>query len=90
MNNFRQWFSSNKENGRRYKARKMKRVFQWRRYLDWQNLSIEDKLSVKRLLLTPFIACFLIYFINKYVLTISFLIFIYLAFKKFENINKIK
>ena len=28
-----------------YKGRQMKRVFQWRRYLEWKDLTVEEKLS---------------------------------------------
>ena len=30
---------------REYKSREMKRVFQWRRYLEWKELTYEEKLS---------------------------------------------
>ena len=30
------------------KKREMKRVFQWKRYLNWKDLTAEEKLSVKR------------------------------------------
>ncbi len=36
-----------------YKDREIKRVFQWRRYLEWKDLTDEERLSAKRLLLLP-------------------------------------
>ena len=35
------------------RAKEMKRVFQWRRYLEWNDLTVEEKLSVKRFSLLP-------------------------------------
>ena len=41
----------------------MKRVFQWRRYLEWNDLTGEEKLVAKRFLLVPLIAYFFFAFI---------------------------
>tara|TARA_Y100001968_G_scaffold324181_1_gene363026 strand:- start:113 stop:319 length:207 start_codon:yes stop_codon:yes gene_type:complete len=63
----------------------MKRVFQWRRYLDWKNLSSQEKVSVKRLLFVPVVAYFVIAFIHHYAFSLIFLIGGFLAYKKFEK-----
>ena len=36
-------------NKAKYKDREMKRVFQWRRYLEWEGLSKHEELAAKRL-----------------------------------------
>ncbi len=76
---------SNFRNRKKYKGRKMKRVFQWRRYLEWKDLSFEEKLGAKRLLFVPIGAYLIFSFINQYAFTFIFLILLYLAYKKFEN-----
>ena len=63
----------------------MKRVFQWKRYLDWKTLSSQEKLLVKRLLLVPVIAYFVFGLIHQYALTLILLLGGYLAYKKFEK-----
>ena len=72
------------------KDRKMKRVFQWRRYLEWQDLNHQEKLAAKRLLFVPIAAYFLFVFINKYAFTLVFLICLYFLYKKFEKGNLTK
>ena len=49
------------------RAKEMKRVFQWRRYLEWKDLSNEEKLSAKRILFLPIFAYFItiIHFANS-------------------------
>ncbi len=72
------------------KAREMKRVFQWRRYLEWKNLSQEEKLSAKRFLLIPVFAYLIIDIFNKNLSLIVLLLFGYVIYKKFEKENIIK
>ena len=67
------------------KGRKMKRVFQWRRYLEWNDLTKEEKLGAKRLLFVPIVAYFVFAFINQYAVTVVFLICLYFVYKKFEK-----
>ena len=69
----------------KYKTRGMKRVFQWRRYLEWKNLSPEEKTSAKRFLLIPIFAYIFLTFFNQNFLTIILLISGYLLYKKFEK-----
>tara|TARA_Y100001968_G_C18912640_1_gene505967 strand:+ start:177 stop:383 length:207 start_codon:yes stop_codon:yes gene_type:complete len=63
----------------------MKRVFQWKRYLDWKNLSLEEKLTIKRFLLLPIVAYFFLGFIYQNAFAFIFLIGGYLVYKKFEK-----
>ena len=67
------------------KERKMKRVFQWRRYLQWSDLTPEEKLSAKRFLLVPVFAYLIISFFNQNFLLIVLLLTVYLLYKKFEK-----
>jgi len=67
------------------KDREMKRVFQWRRYLEWNDLTKEEKLGAKRILFVPIVAYFVFSFINQYAVTVVFLICLYFAYKKFDN-----
>ena len=85
IDDFRKWFLNLLENEGVYKRRKMRRVFQWKRYLDWQNLSQEERLGAKRFLCIPLIAYIILLFIKQYAVTTLFLISIYLIYKKFEK-----
>ena len=78
------------KNKSRYKDREMKRVFQWRRFIEWKDLTHEEKLGVKRFILLPIVAYFVISFINQYFLSIVFLICLYFAYKKLQKGNLMK
>ena len=67
------------------KRREMKRVFQWRRYLEWNNLSPEEKLSAKRFLLIPLFAYLIIGILNQNLFLIVLLLIGYVFYKKFEG-----
>ena len=67
------------------KRREMKRVFQWRRYLDWKDLSAEEKLSVKRFLLVPVYAYLIVGVFNQNFSLIVLLLIGYVLYKKFER-----
>ena len=67
------------------KRREMKRVFQWKRYLDWKDLTTEEKLSVKRFLLVPIYAYLIIGIFNQNFYLIVLLLIGYLLYKKFEK-----
>ena len=70
--------------------REMKRVFQWRRYLEWKNLTPEEKLSAKRFLLIPVFAYLITeIFNNNFSLIVLFLIG-YVIYKKFERGSIVK
>tara|TARA_Y100001968_G_scaffold299375_1_gene309977 strand:+ start:215 stop:496 length:282 start_codon:yes stop_codon:yes gene_type:complete len=65
--------------------RKMKRVFQWRRYLEWKELTSEEKLSVKRFLLLPIFAYLIIWIFNQNFSLIVLFLIGYLLYKKLER-----
>ena len=67
------------------KSREMKRVFQWKRYLDWKELTAEEKLSVKRVLLVPIYAYLIVGIFNQNFSLIVLLLIGYVLYKKFER-----
>ena len=67
------------------KRREMKRVFQWKRYLDWKNLTTEEKLSVKRFFLIPVYAYLIVGVFNQNFSLIVLLLIGYVLYKKFER-----
>ena len=71
-------------------GREMKRVFQWRRYLDWKNLTSEEKLSAKRFLLIPLFTYLIIEIFNQNFSFIVLFLIGYLIYKKFERGNIVK
>ena len=77
-------------NKRKSKSRKMKRVFQWRRYLEWKNLTSEEQLSAKRFLLIPVFAYLIISIINQNFSLIVLFLIGYLLYKKFEKGDIVK
>ena len=77
-------------NRRKSKERKMKRVFQWRRYLEWSDLTSEEKLSAKRFLLIPVFAYLLIGIFNQNFSLIVLFLIGYVIYKKFEKRGIVK
>ena len=67
------------------KGREMKRVFQWRRYLEWKDLSTDEKLSAKRFLLIPVFAYLIIGVFNQNLSLIIFFLIGYVLYKKHEK-----
>ena len=67
------------------KRREMKRVFQWKRYLDWKGLTTDEKLSVKRFLLIPIYAYLIVGIFNQNFSLIVLLLIGYVLYKKFER-----
>ena len=72
-------------NKRESKERKIKRVFQLRRYLEWRDLTPEEKLSAKRFLLIPVFAYLIIGIFNQNFSLIVLLLVGYVLYKKFEK-----
>ena len=71
-------------------TREMKRVFQWRRYLEWTGLTPEEKLSAKRFLLIPVFAYLIIGIFNQNFSLIVLFLIGYVLYKKFEKGGIIK
>ena len=72
-------------NRRESTGREMKRVFQWRRYLQWRDLTPEEKLSAKRFLLIPVFAYLIIGILNQNFSLIALFLIGYVLYKKFEK-----
>ena len=77
-------------NRRESTGREMKRVFQWRRYLEWRGLTPEEKLSAKRFLLIPVFAYLIIGIFNQNFSLIVLFLIGYLLYKKFEKGDIVK
>ena len=67
------------------KKREMKRVFQWKRYLKWKDLTTEEKLAAKRFLLIPVFAYLIVRILNQNFSLIVILLICYILYKKFER-----
>ena len=67
------------------RERELKRVFQLRRYLEWKDLTIEEKLTVKRLFFVPIVAFLIIELFNQNFLLIVLLLIGYVLYKKFDD-----
>lgn len=68
----------------------MKRVFQWRRYLEWSDLTHEEKLSAKRLLLIPVFAYLIVWVFNQNFSLIVLFLIGYVLYRKFEKGSIVK
>ena len=92
MNNLNElkFFLSSFLNRRKSKGREMKRVFQWRRYLKWKDLTSYEKLSAKRFLLIPVFAYLIIGILNQNFFLIVLLLIGYVLYKKFEKRGIVK
>ena len=67
------------------RGREMKRVFQWRRYLEWKDLTPNEKLSAKRFLLIPVFAYLITKIFNQNFSLIVLFLIGYVLYKKFEK-----
>ena len=67
------------------KKRELKRVFQWRRYIEWKHLTTEEKLSAKRFLLIPVFTYLIIGIFNQNFSLILLFLIGYLFYKKFQR-----
>ena len=72
------------------KQREMKRVFQLRRYLEWKDLTPDEKLSAKRFLLVPIFAYLIIGIFNQYFSLIVLFLIGYVLYKRFEKGHIVK
>ena len=73
---------------RKNRSRKMKKIFQWEEYLNWKNMSKEQKLNFKRACLFPFLVYIVYVFLNQYSLAILLLLGLYFLIR-FKNRNKL-
>ena len=75
---------------RNYKKRKMKKIFQWKEYLNWKKMSTIQKINFKRACLFPLLVYFVYVFLYKYSLAILIILGIYflVRFKNSKKLNK--
>ena len=75
---------------RKNKDRKMKKIFQWRDYLNWKKMSATQKINFKRACLFPFLVYVVYVFLLKYSISILIVIGIYylVRFKNRKKLNK--
>ena len=74
---------------KKYKERKMKKIFQWREYLNWKEMNATQKINFKRACLFPFLVYFVYFFLFKYSMSILILFGIYFLVR-FSNRKKLK
>ena len=65
--------------------RKMIRIFQWKRYIEWNDLTPQEKISAKRFLLIPVLAYLIVELINQNFTLIVLLLIVYVLYKKFNK-----
>ena len=90
MKDFREWLLNSLYEHKNNKGREMKRIFQWRRYLVWKDLTPEEKLSAKRFLFIPVFAYLIIEIFNKNFSLIVLFLIGYMIYKKFERGSIVK
>ena len=75
---------------RKNKERKMKKIFQWREYLNWKRMSLTQKINFKRACLFPFFVYIIYVFLIKYSISLLIIIGIYylLRFNNRKKLNK--
>jgi len=74
---------------RNNKKRKMKKIFQWKEYLNWKKMTSTQKINFKRACLFPFLVYFVHVFLFNYSMAILIVIGIYYLLR-FKNRNKLK
>ena len=73
---------------RNYKRRKLKKIFQWKEYLNWKNMSQTQKINFKRACLFPFLVYFFYIFLLEFSSAILIIIGIYFLIR-FKNRKKL-
>ena len=63
------------------KDRNLKKIFQWEEYLNWRNMSDQQKINFKRAFLFPFLAFIVYNFLTKFTYAILLLVCIYLLIR---------
>ena len=71
------------------RKRNMRKIFQWREYLNWKKMNSTQKINFKRACLFPVLVYFVYVFLFKYSMSILILFGIYFLVR-FSNRNKLK
>ncbi len=67
----------------------MRKIFQWQEYLNWRDLSPQQRINLKRAFLFPLLAYLVYSFLEKFTFPILIIIAFYF-FIKYKNNNKIR
>ena len=70
------------------KNRRIKKIFQWREYLNWKKMSAQQKINFKRACLFPLAAYFIYSFLLEFTYPILIILFIYFLVR-YMNKNKL-
>ena len=70
------------------KDRNLKKIFQWEDYLNWRNMSDQQKVNLKRACLFPFLALIVYKFLSEFTYAILLLVCFYLLIR-LKNRKKI-
>ena len=70
------------------KARKLKKIFQLEDYFNWKEMSVQQKINLKRACLFPILVYVVYNFLTEYTYAILIILLIYLLVR-FKNKNKI-
>ena len=75
---------------RKNKSRNIKKIFQWEEYLNWNNLSNNQKINFKRFCFFPILAYFVYSFLSQftYAILIIFALYFFVRFKDRNKISK--
>ena len=75
---------------RKNKEREMKKIFQWRDYLNWRKMTSSQKINFKRACLFPFLVYVVYFFLLKYSISILIVIGLYylIRLKNRKKLNK--
>ena len=70
------------------KNRRIKKIFQWREYLNWKKMTVQQKINFKRACLFPLAAYFIYSFLFEF--TYPILIILFICFLvRYMNKNKL-
>ena len=70
------------------KNRRIKKIFQWREYLNWKKMTVQQKINFKRACLFPLAAYFIYSFLLEFTYPIIIILFICFLVR-YMNKNKL-
>ena len=74
--------------GRNKKNREVKKIFQWEQYLNWKEMTYQQRINFKRALLFPFLLYFVYSFLSNFAYAILIIFSIYYLIR-FKDRNKL-
>ncbi len=70
------------------RKRNMRKIFQWREYLNWKELSTQQRINFKRACLFPFLVYIVYSFLAEFTFSILLIILLYFYIRH-KNKNKL-